>query len=64
MTKQILFTDMEEEHYTTHAGILMDDGNVICGCCGGLYEASERGKTWNLVTEFDELVSLEETIRG
>ena len=24
-----------------HGGIVTDDGNIICGCCGGLIEKKE-----------------------
>jgi hypothetical protein len=57
--KQIEFVD--KENNCTHGGILTDDGDVICGCCGGLFEADEKGTTWDLVREI-EWVNLDETI--
>ena len=33
MARQVIFRDKFEDDI--HAGILLDDGNVICGCCGG-----------------------------
>ena len=32
---QVLFKDEENN---LCAGIRLDDGRVICGCCGGIYE--------------------------
>lgn len=59
MIKQIKFVDLENN--STHGGIMTDDGNVICGCCGGLFEGDEKGTTWDLIEEVD-WVSLDETI--
>ena len=35
---QVLFKD---EWGNVCAGIRLDDGRVICGCCGGIYELEE-----------------------
>ena len=37
--KQCKILDMENNE--VHGGILTDNGDVICGCCGGLIEADE-----------------------
>lgn len=39
--KQILFYD--KANNMKHGGILMDNGDVICGCCGGLIPSDEIG---------------------
>lgn len=52
MAKQVTFLDMEDEPYTKYGGIMLDNGDVICGCCGGLYEAAQHNKTWKLLKEF------------
>lgn len=39
--KQCKIFDIENKK--VHGGILLDDGSVICGCCGGLIEADEIG---------------------
>lgn len=49
--KQIKFKDLEND--TIHGGIMLDNGDAICGCCGGLFEADERGETWELIQTFD-----------
>lgn len=60
--KQIKFGDLENK--TTHGGILMDDGNVICGCCGGVYEADEMGTTWEIIKVYKTWIDLTEEIIG
>ena len=35
---QVLFRDEENN---LCAGIRLDDGRAICGCCGGIYEPEE-----------------------
>jgi len=54
--------DIENDMY--HGAILLDNGDAICGCCGGLLEASERGETWELVTEYDYWVNISQEILG
>lgn len=49
--KQIKFEDLENN--SIHGGIMLDNGDVICGCCGGLFEADEQGDTWRLIQTFD-----------
>ena len=36
---QIKFKDLEND--TIHGGIMLDDGDVICACCGGLIDKEE-----------------------
>lgn len=45
--KQIIFKDLEEG--TTQAGFLMDDGTVVCGCCGEEYTGSEKGIKYEIL---------------
>lgn len=52
MAKQVTFLDLEDEPYTKYGGIMLDNGDVICACCGGLYEAAQHNKTWKLLKEF------------
>lgn len=60
--KQIIFRDLEL--HETHAGILTDERNVICGCCGGLFEAEEENKSWKVVKVYNTWINLEEEICG
>ena len=63
MAKQIMFRDLENN--VKHGGIQLDNGDVICGCCGGLFEADEQGTTWELIKDFDDFwVDLDEEICG
>lgn len=39
--KQIKFKDCEGSIF---GGIQLDNGNVICGCCGSIYPLDEIGK--------------------
>ena len=62
--KQVLFYDREND--TKHGGILTDDGDIICGCCGGLIPADEIGEfdDHQILEVFDYWVNLDEKICG
>lgn len=62
MPKQIMFKDLDGED--KHSGILLDNGDVICGCCGGIFEADEKGETWELIKEYSDWLNLDEEICG
>lgn len=62
MAKQIKFKDIENDAIC--GGILLDDGNVVCGCCGGIFEASEQGETWQMIREYSNWINLTEEICG
>lgn len=63
--KQIKFVDyMEPDKKEIHGGILLDNGDCICGCCGGIFEADERGETWDIVEVYDAWMNLDEEILG
>lgn len=57
MTKQVLFLDLEG---TVHAGLLLDDGYIVCGCCGSLMEPDD----YLLLHVYHEWVNIEEEICG
>lgn len=40
---QIMIYDKEAQ--LIHGGIKMDNGDVICGCCGGLIEVDDFGES-------------------
>ena len=63
MPKQIRFYDAENQ---THCGgILMDDGSVICGCCGGIFEADDLENVGITIEHvYDHWVDLSEEILG
>ena len=60
--KQVIFKDIENN--VIHGGILLDSGDIICGCCGGLLEADEENETWELIDTYDDWIDLDETICG
>lgn len=50
MAKQIKFKVFDNEI----GGIMLDNGDVICGCCGGIFSRNEKGKTWELVEDYGD----------
>lgn len=55
MAKQCIFVD---EWKNVQCGILLDDGNMLCGCCGGIIEAED----FRLLEVYDNWVELDEGI--
>ena len=62
--KQILFYDISETPRSLHAGILLDNGDCICGCCGGLFEKDEYGEAWEIEKEYPEWMDIQIAICG
>ena len=62
--KQIMFYDKENQ--VKHGGILTDEGDIICGCCGGLIPADEIGEEHDhqILKVFDNWSNLDEEICG
>ena len=60
--QQIKFRDLEND--SVHGGIETDDGDVICGCCGGVFEKDEEGLTWQLINRYGNWMSLDKIICG
>jgi len=62
--KQVMFYDKEND--MKHGGILTDDGNIICGCCGGIIPSDEIGEEHDhqILKVFDFWVNLDEEICG
>ena len=64
--KQCKFYDVENA--IVHGGILTDDGDIICGCCGGLIESDEIGDsedcTHRILKVYDTWVDLTMEICG
>ena len=55
--KQVKFKDNEDNIF---GGILTDDGNIICGECGGLLEPED----FEIIEIYDFWVDLSDTIIG
>lgn len=62
MAKQIMLRDLENGEI--HGGIKLDNGDVICGCCGGLLEKAEEGTTWETIREYSNWIDLTEEVCG
>ena len=60
--KQCKILDMENGVF--HGGILLEDGSVICGCCGGLLPVDEQDETWHLEKVYDDWINISEEICG
>ena len=60
--KQCKIFDVDNGEY--HGGILLDDGSVICGCCGGILPADERDETWHLEEIYKTWIDISEAIIG
>lgn len=55
MSKQVKFVD---EKLNVLGGIELDDGRVLCGCCGSIFEPDEI----SIITRYDTWVNLTEEI--
>lgn len=58
MARQIIFRDNFEN--SVHAGILLNDGTALCGCCGGILEPED----FRILHIYDYWVELEPQIAG
>lgn len=58
--KQIKFIDLENNEI--HGGILLENGDCICGCCGGIHKSDECGTTWKILKEYEFWMNLDEEI--
>ena len=56
--KQIKFHEVGEN--IEIGGILLDDGNIVCGCCGSLFEP----KDVEIIREYENWIDLSEEIKG
>ena len=44
MAKQVKFKEFGGGNEI--GGIMLDNGDVVCGCCGSIFPVDEKGKTW------------------
>ena len=56
--KQIKFYEVGED--IEIGGILLDDGNIVCGCCGSLFEPEDV----EIIKEYESWIDLSEEIKG
>ena len=57
MSKQVKFVD---EKLNILGGIELDDGRVLCGCCGSIFEPEDI----HIITRYDTWINLTEEICG
>lgn len=60
MAKQIRFRDIEAD--TIIGGIQLDNGDVICGCCGGIFEAGDPDI--EIIEVFEDWIDISHEIAG
>lgn len=58
--KQIKFLD--KENNVIHGGILTDDGDIICACCGGIIPADEQLDTVEIIDTYNVWIDFSEMI--
>ena len=56
--KQVKFHEIGED--IEIGGILLDDGNIVCGCCGSLFEPEDV----EIIKEYENWIDLSEEIKG
>ena len=56
--KQVKFHEIGKD--IEIGGILLDDGNIVCGCCGSLFEPGDV----EIIREYAYWVDLSEEIKG
>ena len=49
MIKQVKFKELDNDNEL--GGIMLENGDVICGCCGSIFPADEKGETWELIED-------------
>lgn len=62
MIRQIKFRDTNGEGDGTLGGIQLDNGDIICGCCGGVFEADDPDI--EIIEVFDAWVDISDAIVG
>ena len=55
----VLFKDTLEENSEPHYGILFDNGNILCFCCGGIVEPDD----YEIIENFNGFAYLDETLK-
>lgn len=55
----VRFKDTLEKHADEHFGILFEDGEVLCLCCGGVVEAEDR----RILKQYDGFAYLDDTLK-
>ena len=57
---QIKFLD--KENNVIHGGILLDNGDIICACCGGLIPTDEQLDTIRIIDYYEGWIDFSKAI--
>ena len=60
--KQVKFRDTINDE--VFGGIMLEDGSIICGCCGYVISSALVGDAYRIVEEYSEWVDLSKEITG
>lgn len=55
----VYFQDTLEENSEGHYGVLFDNGNILCFCCGGIIEPDD----YEILENFNGFAYLDETLK-
>ena len=55
----VYFVDTLEENPTPHFGILFEDGNILCFCCGGIIEPDD----YEIIEDYKDFTYLDDTLK-
>ena len=58
--KQVKIKDIDNNIFI--GGIELDNGDIICACCGGLIEKDDLGEAFEIVEKYDVWIDFSETI--
>ena len=50
----VVFADYHEVHNAKRHGILCPNGDMICTCCGHVYDKKDRGIAWDIVKQYSK----------
>lgn len=64
MSDMVKFKESFDGEVTVNYGFLLDDGKILCGCCGSILEAEpENGYTIEILERFP-WIDITDAIRG
>jgi hypothetical protein len=61
MSRQVKFIDYSNPEKAL-GGILFENGDVLCACCGGIFPMEEEYETFEIVNVYDNWIDFSENI--
>ena len=58
-TSLVIFNDVFEDNADPHYGILFENGNVLCFCCGGVLEEGD----YEIIENFNGFENLDRVLK-